>query len=97
MVVMKGVMDHADDLKSDNIKTFAARASAECLIAFLRANLPSSGSGFEDIVEPGTSTPPSKLGPSALLNARHRFVLSLSLAAPPSSPTSGPSATPLTL
>jgi len=46
MVVMKGVMDHADELKSDNIKTFAARASAECLIAFLRANLPPLGSGF---------------------------------------------------
>ena len=40
-VVMKGVMDHADPFKSDNMKPFAARASAECLIAFLRQNLPS--------------------------------------------------------
>ena len=39
-VVMKGVMDHADPDKSDNFKAFAARASAECLIAFLRENLP---------------------------------------------------------
>jgi hypothetical protein len=39
-VVMKAVMDHADPDKSDNFKPFAARASAECLIAFLRANLP---------------------------------------------------------
>jgi len=40
-VVMKGVMDHADRFKSDNMKSFAARASAECLIAFLRRHLPS--------------------------------------------------------
>ena len=39
-VVMKGVMDHADDDKSDNFKAFAARASAECLVAFLRQSLP---------------------------------------------------------
>jgi nucleoside phosphorylase len=39
-VIMKAVMDHADPDKSDNFKPFAARASAECLIAFLRANLP---------------------------------------------------------
>src|SRR5262249_326148 len=38
-IVMKGVMDHADAFKSDNFKLFAARASAECLIAFLCANL----------------------------------------------------------
>lgn len=39
-VVMKAVMDHADSDKSDNFKEFAARASAECLISFLRKNLP---------------------------------------------------------
>lgn len=39
-VVIKAVMDHADPDKSDNFKKFAARASAECLIAFLRKNLP---------------------------------------------------------
>lgn len=39
-VVMKAVMDHADPDKSDNFKAFAARASAECLIAFLRQHLP---------------------------------------------------------
>ena len=37
---MKAVMDHADPDKSDNFKAFAARASAECLIAFLRQHLP---------------------------------------------------------
>jgi nucleoside phosphorylase len=38
MVVMKGVMDFAEPAAADNFKAFAARASAECLIAFLRAN-----------------------------------------------------------
>ncbi len=38
MLVMKGVMDHADSDKEDGFKAFAARASAECLIAFLRDN-----------------------------------------------------------
>lgn len=37
-VVMKGVMDHADHDKDDLLKRFAARASAECLIRFLREN-----------------------------------------------------------
>lgn len=38
-LVMKGVMDHADHDKDDLLKSFAARASAECLILFLRQNL----------------------------------------------------------
>lgn len=37
-VVMKGVMDFADGDKDDHFKEFAARASAECLLAFLRQN-----------------------------------------------------------
>jgi nucleoside phosphorylase len=39
-LVVKAVMDHADPDKSDNFKPFAARASAEVLIAFLRWNMP---------------------------------------------------------
>jgi nucleoside phosphorylase len=35
-VVMKGVMDYADDDKDDGLKAFASRASAECLIKYLR-------------------------------------------------------------
>lgn len=35
-IVMKGVMDHADDDKEDGLKLFAARASAECLLSFVR-------------------------------------------------------------
>ncbi|UQA56951.1 CHAT domain-containing protein [Polyangium aurulentum] len=41
MIVVKGVMDFADGEKDDHFKHFAARASAECLLAFLRENLPS--------------------------------------------------------
>jgi len=40
MLVVKGVMDFADPAKNDNFKHFAARASAECLLAFLRENPP---------------------------------------------------------
>ena len=39
-VVMKAVMDYADSDKNDNFKEFAALASAECLIAFVREALP---------------------------------------------------------
>jgi nucleoside phosphorylase len=37
-IVMKGVMDYADPSKGDNFKKFSARASAECLVAFLLEN-----------------------------------------------------------
>lgn len=37
-LVMKGVMDFADGEKDDQFKEFAARASAECLLKFLREN-----------------------------------------------------------
>lgn len=38
-VVMKAAMDFADHDKDDQFKPFAARASAECLVAFLRQYL----------------------------------------------------------
>lgn len=38
-VVMKGIMDFANDGRDDHFKHYAARASAECLIAFLRDQL----------------------------------------------------------
>ncbi len=44
-IVMKGVMDFADSEKDDHFKHFAARASAECLLAFLRENLPAAPAG----------------------------------------------------
>lgn len=40
VLVAKGVADYADE-KDDRFRSFAARASAECLIGFLRTNLPS--------------------------------------------------------
>src|SRR5262249_27491847 len=39
-IVMKGVMDFADHGRDDHFKPFAARASAECLLAFLREHIP---------------------------------------------------------
>ncbi|WP_437916535.1 hypothetical protein WME73_18420 [Sorangium sp. So ce302] len=76
VVAMKGVMDHADSDKSDNMKAFAARASAECLIAFLRANLPPRGANaaLDRLLIPGTSEPPAEPSPAALLSARHQIV-----------------------
>lgn len=53
-VVMKGVMDHADDDKEDGLKPFAARAAAESLVSFLRENRPSDS---ESVEASGQSTP----------------------------------------
>jgi nucleoside phosphorylase len=74
MIVMKGVMDHADPAKNDNFKAFAARASAECLIAFLRANLRPAPPDVGDILVPGTPKERPKPSPAGLLNARHEVV-----------------------
>ncbi|MCP4655008.1 MAG: 5'-methylthioadenosine/S-adenosylhomocysteine nucleosidase [bacterium] len=41
MIVAKGVVDHADGEKDDSFRSFAARASAEFVLAFLRRELPS--------------------------------------------------------
>lgn len=38
-IIVKGAMDHADPSKTDECRLFAARAAAEVLIQFLRANL----------------------------------------------------------
>jgi nucleoside phosphorylase len=74
-VVMKAVMDHADADKSDNFKAFAARASAEVLLAFMRENVPPRVKQEDDpVLDPGTMPLPKKHGPAALLNARHEVV-----------------------
>jgi nucleoside phosphorylase len=74
-VVMKAVMDHADADKSDNFKRFAAQASAEVLIAFVRQHVPPRRLKEDDpALDPGTSKLPAKHGPAALLNARHEVV-----------------------
>ncbi len=72
-IVMKAVMDHADEWKNDTAKTFAARASAECLITFLRKHLPPVDR-FRDILDAGTSEKPTTPAPSALLHAKHRYI-----------------------
>jgi nucleoside phosphorylase/tetratricopeptide (TPR) repeat protein len=74
-VVMKGVMDFANHGRDDHFKQFAARASAECLLAFLREQLdveviPS----IDDLLVPGTDRLPENPPPSALLNARYEVV-----------------------
>ena len=78
MIVMKGVQDFADHKKNDNFRHFAARASAECLIGFLRENLPPSGpvAGFDDILIHGTKPMPnvSDPSPAMLLDSRHQVV-----------------------
>ncbi|MBI5517107.1 MAG: hypothetical protein HY909_25235 [Deltaproteobacteria bacterium] len=71
-LVMKGVMDNANKYKDDRIKPFAARASAECLLAFLRRYLPTGvRPGFDDLLVPGTVNLPDDPAPSQLLDAHH--------------------------
>lgn len=73
-IVMKGVMDHADPDKSDNFKTFAARASAEVLLAFVQQHVPPRGAGEDPVLEKGTSGRLDRKNPSTLLSARHAVV-----------------------
>ncbi|HWO21225.1 MAG TPA: hypothetical protein VNO30_20795 [Kofleriaceae bacterium] len=75
-VVMKGVMDHADHGRDDHFKEFAARASAECLLWFLREHVPTEvAAGFDDLLTPGTLPVPNRVAaPSILLNARYALV-----------------------
>ncbi|MEW5733371.1 MAG: tetratricopeptide repeat protein [Thermodesulfobacteriota bacterium] len=52
-LVVKGVMDHADQWKNNKFRKFAARAAAEVLIAFLRKNFTPPERGKErDTPEP---------------------------------------------
>ena len=75
-VVMKGVMDFADQGRDDNFKQFAARASAECLLAFLRDQFDVEViPGVDDLLVSGTEERlPENPPPSALLNARYEVV-----------------------
>jgi tetratricopeptide (TPR) repeat protein len=75
-VVMKGVMDFADHGRDDHFKEFAARASAECLLWFLREHVPSEPTaGFDDLLTSGTLRLPDRVpAPSMLLNARYAVV-----------------------
>lgn len=75
-VVMKGVMDFADEGRDDHFKEFAARASAECLLRFLRGHVATEvATGFDDLLTPGTLPLPARdPAPSLLLNARYAVV-----------------------
>ena len=68
-VVMKGVMDFADHGRDDHFKEFAARASAECLLWFLRERIPTEP--IDNLLNPGTSPLRSPRSPASLLAARH--------------------------
>ena len=65
-------MDHADAEKNDNFKAFAARASAECLLQFVRENLEVVGEAEDPILVRETSPLPAKFGPAALLERAAR-------------------------
>jgi tetratricopeptide (TPR) repeat protein/nucleoside phosphorylase len=74
-LVMKGVMDFANTGRDDQFKEYAARASAECLLAFLREQLEVEAvPGTDDLLELGTERLPKNPPPSALLNARYTVV-----------------------
>jgi nucleoside phosphorylase/tetratricopeptide (TPR) repeat protein len=74
-LVMKGVMDFANHGRDDHFKEFAARASAECLIAFLREYLEVDVvPDVDDLLVRGTGDLPKDSPPSALLNARYEVV-----------------------
>ncbi|WNG55263.1 tetratricopeptide repeat protein [Archangium gephyra] len=75
-LVMKGVMDFANHGRDDQFKEFAARASAECLLAFLREKLDVEVvPGLDDLLVSGTEEKlPENSPPSALLSARYEVV-----------------------
>ncbi len=63
VVVMKGVMDFADHGRDDHFKEFAARASAECLLWFLRQRVPAElGAGGSDRLASSPALRPATTG-----------------------------------
>nr|WP_241758448.1 tetratricopeptide repeat protein [Myxococcus landrumus] len=75
-LVMKGVMDFANHGRDDHFKAFAARASAECLIAFLREHLDVEVvPDTDDLLVLGTGEmSPEVSPPSAQLHPRYEVV-----------------------
>lgn len=66
-IVMKGVMDFAEQGRDDHFKEYAARAAAECLLTFLREQL-----GGGQLVEGKPSKRDQvRNGPAAVLPGRH--------------------------
>jgi hypothetical protein len=67
---MKGVMDFADHGRDDHFQAYAARASAECLLWFLREHLATDPvAGFDDVLTPGTLPLPTGDVPPSMLPA----------------------------
>jgi nucleoside phosphorylase len=76
-IVMKGVMDFAQHGRDDHFKEFAARASAECLLWFVREKVVGKvAPGVDDLLLSGTYDPPSSPNhlPSQVLNACYETV-----------------------
>lgn len=74
-VVMRGVADPDPTGRDSASREFAARVSAECLIAFLREQgLSEALPEQQDVLSPGTAELPSNAPPSALLEARYQVV-----------------------
>ncbi len=75
-LVLKGVMDFADAGRDDHFKSFSARASAECLLVFIREHVEVEViPGIDDLLVPGTERAlPANPPPSALLNARYEVI-----------------------
>ncbi|WP_253995868.1 tetratricopeptide repeat protein [Myxococcus qinghaiensis] len=75
-LVMKSVMDFANAGRDDHFKEYAARVSAECLMAFLREHVDVEVvPGIDDLLTSGAVEPPQSDDlPSSLLNARHQVV-----------------------
>jgi len=75
LLVMKGVADLDPLGRNDASKTYAARASAECLITFLREDLSVDVlPDVDDLLVSGTDPLPEDPPPSALLAARYEVV-----------------------
>lgn len=72
VIVVKGVMDHAEPGRTQGFRLFAARAAAEVLLGFVRTRLEPHAA---DILKPNVAEPPKEAtNPGTLLNARYQVV-----------------------
>jgi len=69
-LVVRGVADVAEGVMHDRGLAFAARAAAECALAFVCDRL--GAVSLDDVLDPGVAELPANPPPSALLQARHR-------------------------
>lgn len=73
-IIAKGVMDFAERERVRFFFPFAARASAEVLIALLRENIEPASPSARDVLAHHTYSDLPAATPSALLNARYQVV-----------------------